>query len=109
MGGFYIPYFYALSDQIGANASGFSSCDANRGRGRTPRPDTHRDRVMLASLAVILLVPVGLLLARVAGFSPTTQLYTAFETMAANLCWIPPVVGWLAERREASGGERGPC
>ena len=67
-----------------------------------------RDPMMLASLAVILIVPVGLLLVRVAGFSPTTQLYTAFETMAANLCWIPPVVGWFAERREAGGGQRGP-
>jgi hypothetical protein len=32
------------------------------------------------------------------GFSPTTQVYTALETMAANLCWIPPLVGWLREK-----------
>jgi hypothetical protein len=106
--GFYIPYFYALSDQIGANVSGLLFLRRQQGTWPNAAARYARDPVMLASLAVILLVPVGLLLARVAGFSPTTQLYTAFETMAANLCWIPPVVGWLAERREASGGERGP-
>jgi hypothetical protein len=103
-GGFYIPYFYALSDQIGANVSGFLFLRRQEGTVAGAASRYARDPVMLASLAVILLVPVGLLLARVAGFSPTTQLNTAFETIAANLCWVPPVVGWLAERRESREG-----
>ncbi|HVN32986.1 MAG TPA: hypothetical protein VMT45_13480 [Thermoanaerobaculaceae bacterium] len=107
-GSFYIPYFYALSDQIGANVSGFLFLRREEGTWSKAAARYARDPVMLASLAVILLVPVGLLLARLAGFSPTTQLYTAFETIAANLCWVPPVVGWLAERRDASAGQRGP-
>ena len=102
--GFYIPYFYALSDQIGANVSGLLFLRREEGTWSKAAARYARDPVMLASLAVILLVPVGLLLARVAGFSPTTQLYTAFETMAANLCWVPPLVGWLAERRVKLGG-----
>ena len=56
-----------------------------------------RHPVLLASLTVVLLVPVGLLLARTAGFSPTTQTYTALETIAANLCWVPPLVGVWTE------------
>jgi hypothetical protein len=103
VGGFYIPYFYALSDQIGANVSGLLFLRREEGTWSKAAARYARDPVMLASLAVILLVPVGLLAARVAGFSPTTQLYTAFETMAANLCWAPPVVGWLAERRALLG------
>lgn len=105
-GSFYIPYFYALSDQIGANVSGFLFLRRQEQTWSKAAARYARNPVMLASLAVILLVPVGLLLVRLAGFSPTTQLYTAFETIAANLCWVPPVVGWLAERREASGGHR---
>jgi hypothetical protein len=103
VGGFYIPYFYALSDQIGANVSGLLFLRREEGTWSKAVARYARDPVMLASLAVILIVPVGLLLVRVAGFSPTTQLYTAFETMAANLCWIPPVVGWVAERRALLG------
>jgi hypothetical protein len=57
---------------------------------------------MLASLGVVLIVPAGLLGARLLGFSPTTQVYTAIETIAANLCWVPPLVGWLRERRAGS-------
>ena len=53
---------------------------------------------MLASLGVVLIVPVGLLGARLLGFSPTTQVYTAIETIAANLCWVPPLIGWLREK-----------
>jgi hypothetical protein len=57
---------------------------------------------MLASLGVIFLVPVGLFLARIVGFRPTTQLLTALETIAANLCWVPPLIGWLRERSASS-------
>jgi len=53
---------------------------------------------MLASLFVITLVPLGLLGARILGFSPTTQTFTALKTIAANLCWIPPLVGWANEK-----------
>ena len=101
--GFYIPYFYALSDQIGANVSGLLFLRRQEATWPNAAARYARNPVMLASLAVILLVPVGLLLARAAGFSPTTQLYTALETMAANLCWIPPLIGWLAERRGKLG------
>jgi hypothetical protein len=37
----------------------------------------------------------GFYIARLMGFSPTTQVYTALETTVANLCWVPPLVGWL--------------
>jgi hypothetical protein len=54
---------------------------------------------MLASLLVILIAPIGLLVARLYGFSPTTQIYTALETIAVNLCWVPPLVGWLRKEK----------
>ncbi len=53
---------------------------------------------MVTNLAIVLIVPIGLLLSRVVGFRPTTQVFTALETIAANLCWVPPLVGHLAER-----------
>jgi hypothetical protein len=85
--GFYIPYLYSMSDQIGATGS-WSTASARY----------VRHPVLLASLTVVLIVPLGLLLARTGGFSPTTQTYTALEAIAANLCWVPPLVGALAER-----------
>ena len=97
--GFYIPYFYALSDQIGANVSGLIFLRRRHGQWQLALGHYVRHPVMLASLAVILLVPLGLLAVRLAGFRPTTQIYTALETIAANLCWVPPVVGWYVERR----------
>ena len=104
--GFYIPYFYALSDQIGANVSGFLFFRRKEG----PLPETLRryftDPVMVASLTVILIVPLCLFCARVAGFSPTTQTFTALETIAANLCWLPPLIGWIAERQRSEQNER---
>jgi hypothetical protein len=103
--GFYIPYFYAMSDQIGANISGVVFLHRKEGNwGKTFRLYSNHP-VMMTSLAVILVVPIGLLSARLAGFSPTTQIYTALETIAANLCWLPPLVGWLQERRH-NGEER---
>jgi hypothetical protein len=98
--GFYIPYFYALSDQIGGNVSGFFYLYRKEGTVAAAASAYIRHAVMLAGLAVILLVPVGLFIARAVGFSPTTQVYTALETIAANLCWLPPLVGWVKERRE---------
>jgi hypothetical protein len=96
--GFYIPYFYALSDQIGANLSGLVFLRKRESSWRRAIRQYFQHPVMLVSLTIILLVPVGLLLARLSGFSPDTQTYTAFETIAANLCWLPPIVGWWKEK-----------
>ena len=54
-------------------------------------PAGHRARIRL-----------GLLAARLLGFVPDTQLATALETIIANVCWLPPLVGWLAERKARS-------
>lgn len=96
--GFYIPYFYALSDQIGANISGMLFLRRKEGSWKAGISRYVRHPVMLASLLVITLVPLGLLGARILGFSPTTQTLTALETIAANLCWVPPLVGWFNEK-----------
>ena len=96
--GFYIPFFYAMSDQIGANVSGSIYLRKKEGSWSGAFKRYVRHPVMLTSLAVILIVPVGLLVARLLGFSPTTQKYTALETIAANLCWLPVVVGWINEK-----------
>ncbi len=101
--GFYIPYFYAMSDQIGANVSGLLYLRRRTGSWRRALTAYARHPVMLASLTVILTVPLGLLLARGVGFRPTTQVLTALETIAANLCWVPPTVGWLWKRRTERG------
>jgi len=103
--GFYIPYFYALSDQIGANISGIVFLRRKEGSFGAATSQYVKDPVMMASLAIILIVPAGLFLARLSGFSPTTQVYTALETIAANLCWIPPLIGWLKERHEGNKRE----
>ena len=95
--GFYIPYFYALSDQIGANISGMLFLRRNEGSWKAGFP-IYPSSGHAGKLFVITLVPFGLLGARILGFSPTTQTFTALETIAANLCWIPPLVGWLNEK-----------
>jgi hypothetical protein len=93
--GFYIPYFYALSDQIGANISGLVFLTRRKRSWRKAIIEYIHHPVMRTSLFIILLVPVGLLITRQIGFSPTTQTYTALETIAANLCWLPPLMGYL--------------
>lgn len=98
--GFYIPYFYALSDQIGANISGLLFLRRQEGAWLKAFRHYIHHSVMLTSLAIILIVPLGLFIARLIGFSPTTQLFTALETVVANLCWVPPLVGWLMEKSE---------
>jgi hypothetical protein len=98
--GFYIPYFYALSDQIGANVSGAIYLRKTENSWRKAFKRYFRHPVMVTSLLIILIVPLGLLVVRLLGFSPTTQKYTALETIAANLCWLPPVIGWLTTRRK---------
>lgn len=99
---FYIPYFYAMSDQIGANISGFLFLRQQKGSSIKALKSYARHPVMLTSLGVIFLVPIGLLVARILGFRPATQLLTALETIAANLCWVPPLIGWLRERSTSS-------
>jgi hypothetical protein len=99
VGTFYIPYFYALSDQIGANISGLVFLWKKEGSWLKAIKQYTRHPVMLASLIVILVAPAGLLAARLLGFSPTTQIYTALETIAVNLCWVPPLVGWRREKK----------
>jgi len=100
--GFYIPYFYAMGDQIGANLAGIFHFRQETGDWTTAFRRYFRHPVMLASLGIILIVPVGLLVARLLGFSPTTQVATAIEIIASNLCWIPPAVGWLTEKRHVT-------
>ncbi|HUW95889.1 MAG TPA: hypothetical protein VMW58_08875 [Anaerolineae bacterium] len=100
--GFYIPFVYSMSDQIGANVSGLLFLRREVGSWPVAMARYVRHPVLLTSLTVVLLVPAGLLLARVGGFSPTTQTYTALEAIAANLCWVPPLVGALVERSRAT-------
>ena len=102
---FYIPYFYAMRDQIGANVSGFVYLRRQTGSIGAALERYVRHPVMLVSIAVIFVVPVGLLTARFLGFSPTTQVRTSLETIAANLCWLPPLIGWIRERRRQGGDD----
>jgi len=99
VGSFYIPYFYALSDQMGANISGSIYLRRKEGSWSAAFKRYFRHPVMISSLLIILIVPVGLLMVRLLGFVPSNQKYTALETIAANLCWLPPVVGWLWGKR----------
>jgi hypothetical protein len=100
---FYIPFLYAMSDQMGASVSGLLYMRRREPTWRAAWGRYARNPVMIASLAVILTAPAGLLAARLLGFAPTSQVRTAVETIAANLCWVPPLVGWLGERRERKG------
>lgn len=101
--GFYIAYFYAMSDQIGANVSGLLFLRRKTGTWRRTLFEYIHHPVMLTSLAIVIIVPAGLFIARLLGFSPTNQILTAFETIAANLCWLPPFIGWLKERSRSRG------
>lgn len=96
--GFYIPFFYALSDQFGANVAGLIFIRKKAGAWGRALSEYIRHPVMLSSAAIIFVVPIGLLTARLLGFSPTTQTLTAVETIVANLCWIPPLIGWVMRK-----------
>lgn len=96
---FYVPFFYSMSDQIGAGVSGFAFFKRRERSWGGALGAYVRNPVMVTGLLVVIAVPVGLLTARLMGFAPTTQVRTALEAIAANLCWLPPLVGWLAERR----------
>ncbi|MEM4730085.1 MAG: hypothetical protein QXH42_10065 [Thermoplasmata archaeon] len=97
--GFYIPFFYSNSDQIGANISSLIYFYRREKRWSTTLGKYVSHPVMLTSLLIVVLVPFGLLTARLLGFSPVTQVYAAIETIAANICWLPPLVGWLARQK----------
>lgn len=97
--GFYIPFFYALGDQIGGNVSGLVFLTRREGSLKKGLAQYVRHPVMMVGLAIIFIVPAGLLGARLLGFSPDTQLFTALETITANLCWLPPLAGYLVERK----------
>ena len=96
--GFYIPFFYALSDQLGASIAGFVFLRRSSETWGESVREYVRHPVMLTSLIILLVVPAGLLAARLLGFSPTTQISTAIETIVANLCWVPPLIGWLVRK-----------
>ncbi|RMH80468.1 MAG: hypothetical protein D6674_04380 [Acidobacteria bacterium] len=96
--------FYALSDQTGASLLGLMYMTRREGSFKKGLRAYLKSPVMLTSLGIVLLVPLGLLFARVLGLSPTTQLYTALETVAANLCWLPPLAGFLVEKNQGKGG-----
>lgn len=97
--GFYIPFFYAMADQMGASVSGFLYFKRESKSAKEAALRYITNPVMLTGLIIILLVPTGLFSARLLGFSPSTQLLTSLETILSNLCWIPPFVGWMFERR----------
>lgn len=99
--GFYIPYFYALSDQIGGNISGYVFL-RRRSQGASEALRSYITHpVMLTGLIIILTIPAALAAARFSGFTPSTQTLTALETIVANLCWVPPLIGWLSERNSS--------
>lgn len=101
--GFYIPFFYAMSDQVGANISGLVFLRRETGSwGKALQRYIHHP-VMVSGLILIFLVPVGLFTARSLGFSPSTQILTALETILSNLCWVPPTLGWYMQRRQNTG------
>src|SRR3546814_4116527 len=81
-----------MSDQRGANVAGFLHLWRKQGAATRAVARYLRHPVMLTSLGIVLVAPLGLLTARAAGFSPETQILTAVETILANLCWLPPVM-----------------
>lgn len=97
--GFFIPYFYALGDQIGANVSGLVFLRGRMGSWSGAFKAYVRDPVMLSSLTVILFAPAALFIVRALGFRPDRQLFFALETIAVNLCWVPPAVGFWRQRQ----------
>jgi hypothetical protein len=100
--GFYLPFLYAMSDQIGAVVAGLLYELRTAESWQAGLLAFARNPVMITSVALIVAVPVGIFLARSAGFAPETQLLTALEMVVANLCWLPPLVGLLTSREECS-------
>lgn len=105
IGGFYIPWLYGMADQLGANVGGFwFICRRSRSL-RSALRQYLAEPVMLTSLMVIPLGAVTPLATRLAGLLPHSQVVAALETGLANLSWLPPVVGWLVERRSSRLGQ----
>lgn len=100
--GFYIPFFYGMSDQLMASVTGFVFLRRREGSWGGAFSSYIRHPVMISGLILVLGLPLLLLFGRIVGFRPETQVLAAAETMAANLCWIPPLVGTIAERRQQS-------
>lgn len=100
VGGFYIPYFYGMSDQIMGNASGLFFLREQEGGWKDALAAYVQHPVMVSGLFLILALPLVLLGGRLLGFSPRTQVLAATETVVANLCWIPPLVGSYFERKD---------
>ena len=96
--GFYIPFFYAMSDQVGGNVSGLLFLYRHSQSWKDAFLSYITHPVMLSGLVIIIIVPIGLAIARLLGFSPSTQILTALETIIANLCWVPPLIGWISEK-----------
>jgi hypothetical protein len=88
---------------MGANVAGFLYLRRKEGSAGAASSAYARNPVMLTSLLIVLIAPVGLLIGRLAGFSPETQILTAVETILGNLCWLPPLIGWRMDRRERQG------
>lgn len=95
---FYIPWLYAMSDQIGADVAGFLYLRRKKRSAGAAATAYARNPVMLTSLLIVLIAPAGLLIGRLAGFSPVTHTLTALETILSDLCWLPPLVGWWTDR-----------
>ena len=103
--GFFVAYFYAMSDQIGANFLGFIYIMRQEGKVFRTVMVYFKNPVMLTSLLIILVVPVGILLVRLFGFYPHTQKLVSLETIISNICWLPPFVGILWERKKRKNVE----
>lgn len=94
MKSFYIPFFYALSDQIGANISGIIFIYRREGAFLPAMRKYLCHPVMMTSLAIIIIVPAGLFISRYLGFIPDTQVYTALGSyrgeslLGTSSCWM---------------------
>lgn len=101
--GSYVAYFYSLADQIGANLSGLRHHLRQVGGLRAGLVSYCHDPVMVASLTVITLPLAILYLVRSAGWRPDLLVLAALEGMLLNLCWVPPLVAWVWDRRLQRG------
>lgn len=92
-----------MSGQIGANLAGLRHLTNEAGCLTGGLSRSLRYPVMVTSLAVVLALSVVLFALRASGLAPTTQVKAALETVVANLCWLPPVVGSLLGRDRVEG------
>jgi hypothetical protein len=85
---------------MGANVSGLLYLRRKEGSLSAAAAPYLRNPIMLTSFAIVFVSLLGLFIGRAAGFSPETQVLTAIETIAGNLCWLPPLIGWWMSRRD---------